>query len=243
MNSQGDTCTSESYTVCILEDEQAQADMMSSWLAEVGCRVICCNSGKHLREVIRRESVDLFVLDWLLPDSDGLQVLTYLREERLFPGPILFSTQLETEDCIVRALDAGADDYLVKPLREKEFVARVSALKRRANHRRMPEPVFKVGPIQLDMISRTAFVDGEPVKMRPKEFELAACLLARKGQLLTREYLLNEVWGVDADIDTRTVDMHMSRVRKALKIGPETGYYIKTVYQHGYRFEELNNEL
>ncbi|MDM3870182.1 response regulator transcription factor [Porticoccus sp. W117] len=242
MRSQGDKCTGENYTVCILEDEQLQADMMSSWLAGVECQVICCNTSSQLKKTLQSQTVDLFVLDWLLPDTDGLQVLKYLRQDRQFSGPILFSTQLETEDCIVRALDAGADDYLVKPLREKEFVARVSALKRRANQRRMPEPVFQVGPIQLDMISRTAYVDGEAVKMRPKEFELAACLLARKGQLLTREYLLNEVWGVDADIDTRTVDMHMSRVRKALKIGPETGYYIKTVYQHGYRFEELNND-
>ena len=242
MSSQGNNYI-KNYTVCILEDEQSQADMMSSWLAQVDCKVICCRSEQSLKKTLRSESVDLFVLDWLLPDSDGLQVLTYLRQDRQFSGPILFSTQLETEDCIVRALDAGADDYLVKPLREKEFVARVSALKRRTGQRRIPEPVFKVGPIRLDMISRTAFVDGEAVKMRPKEFELAACLLARKGQLLTREYLLNEVWGVDADIDTRTVDMHMSRVRKALKIGPETGYYIKTVYQHGYRFEELSNDL
>ncbi|MGS2723818.1 response regulator transcription factor [Porticoccus sp. GXU_MW_L64] len=235
MESQGDN-----YTVCIVEDEQLHADMMAGWLADVGCQVICCSTSHQLKKILQNQTVDLFVLDWLLPDTDGLQVLAYLRQDQQFSGPILFSTQLETEDCIVRALDAGADDYLVKPLREKEFVARVSALMRRASQRRMPEPVFKVGPIHLDMISRTAYVDGEVVKMRPKEFELAACLLARKGQLLTREYLLNKVWGVDADIDTRTVDMHMSRVRKALKIGPETGYYIKTVYQHGYRFEELS---
>ena len=235
------------FTVCVLEDEQAQADLMRHWLSKVGCQVVCCDSAAQLKEHVRKESVagaegtNLFVLDWLLPDSDGLQVLHYLRNDVQFTGPVLFSTQLETEECIVSALDGGADDYLTKPLREKEFIARIGALKRRAQATQSSESICEIGPIVLDLISRVATVDGETVKMRPKEFELAVCLLSQKGQLLTREYLLHKVWGVNADIDTRTVDMHVSRVRRALKIGPETGYHIKTVYQHGYRFEELDN--
>ncbi|UTW46133.1 response regulator transcription factor [bacterium SCSIO 12696] len=230
------------YCICVLEDESSQAEVMHSWLSGLPCQVACFTTAKAFYEFLDNSPVDLVVLDWLLPDVDGLQVLRNLREERGFEGPVLFATQLESEDCIVQALEAGADDYLVKPLREKEFLARIGALKRRTSFRQSASPVCEVGPIRLDMISRTASVGGETVKMRPKEFELAVCMLERKGQLLTREYLLNKVWGVDAEIDTRTVDMHMSRVRKVLKIGPETGYCIKTVYQHGYRFEELDND-
>ena len=96
-----------------------------------------------------------------------------------------------------------------------------------------------MGPVNLDIDNRRATVDGEEVKLTPTEFKLAVCVFSNIGKLLSRDYLLREVWGVNAELDTRTVDMHMSRVRKILKIGPNMGYCIKTVYRHGYRLESL----
>ena len=102
----------------------------------------------------------------------------------------------------------------------------------------LPEKL-RLGPVELDLANRRAFVDGAEVKLTPTEFQLAACVFANTGKLLSRDFLLSEVWGVDAQLDTRTVDMHMSRIRKLLKIGPNMGYCVKTVYRHGYRLEAL----
>ena len=224
-------------TVGILEDEIPQARLLAGWLEGAGYEVFHNSTGQKFLADLGEQTADMLILDWQLPDCEGIDILTELRQSRRFTGPILFATAKNSEEDIIQGLDRGADDYLIKPLRKGELLARLSALWRRTGGD-ISEKI-ELGPVTLDMINRQAYVDGQEVRMTPTEFKLAGCVFSNVGRLLSREFLLKEVWGVDADLDTRTVDMHMSRVRKLLKIGPNVGYCIKTIYRHGYRLEAL----
>lgn len=224
-------------TVGILEDEQPQAELLAGWLADAGYDVFHCNSGDSFLATVAEGKADILILDWQLPDCEGIDILVSIRQSLHFQGPVLFATAKDSEEDIVRGLTTGADDYLVKPLRRAELLARVAALWRRSADEAPTRLVL--GPVELDLDNRRALVDGKEVKLTPTEFKLAACVFSNEGKLLSRELLLHEVWGVAAQLDTRTVDMHMSRVRKILRIGPNMGYCIKTVYRHGYRLEAL----
>jgi len=224
-------------TVGILEDEQPQAQLLMGWLADAGYQTFHCSTGGCFLQRLEKEPADMLILDWQLPDCEGIDILSRVRESLRFEGPVVFATARDSEDDIVRGLTTGADDYIIKPLRRAELLARLAALWRRSGQ---DEPdVLRLGPVELDRVNALALVDGEEVRLTPTEFKLACCLLANPGKLLSREYLLREVWGVDAQLDTRTVDVHMSKVRKQLKIGPHMGYCIKTVYRLGYRLETL----
>ena len=226
-----------SITVGILEDEQPQADLLSGWLVEAGYAVFHCDNGDSFLARLESSPPDMLILDWQLPDCEGIDILEIVRQTLKFEGPVIFATAKDSEDDIVRGLSTGADDYIIKPLRRAELLARLSALWRRSGGD-LPEKL-RLGPVELDLANRRAFVGDEEVKLTPTEFQLAACVFTNTGKLLSRDFLLREVWGVDAQLDTRTVDMHMSRIRKLLKIGPNMGYCVKTVYRHGYRLEAL----
>jgi DNA-binding response OmpR family regulator len=223
--------------VGLLEDEAPQAELVQGWLADSGYRTYCCATGAEFVESFAQHQPDMVVLDWQLPDIDGTEVLKILRGDLSFDGPVIFATGKDSEEDIVYALNAGADDYLVKPLRRSELDARLSALWRRYSNEVKRQ--FSLGPITIDLDSRRTTVAGEEVKLTPIEFDLAVCVLSNVGKLLSRDYLLKEVWGVGVELDTRTVDMHISKIRRLLKINPEMGYGIKTVYRHGYRLEVL----
>jgi len=227
-------------TIGLLEDDQSQADMLCQWLSCRGYGVFHEITGEGFLAAVARHNPGLLILDWQLPDCEGIEVLQELRQERGFVGPVMFATARSAEEDVVFGLEQGADDYITKPLRKAELLARVSALCRRSNIAVPTETItIEVGPIVLETGNRRAFVRGRPVKMTSTEFRLAVCMLTHINQLLSREFLLREVWGVDAQLDTRTVDMHMSRIRKLLEIGPEMGFCIRTVYRHGYRLEAL----
>ncbi|MBR9805294.1 response regulator transcription factor [bacterium] len=223
-----------------LEDEQHQAELVKSWLLGEGFDVFHAGTGKDFLEQLGKHPADILILDWQLPDMEGVGVLEAVRKQLNMKIPVIFATQRDSETDIVNALQLGADDYLVKPLRKAELLARLTALARRAGVQ-TGETVLELGAIQVDTEAEVIKVDGEVVKLTPKDYQLACCLLRNVGKLLSREYLLKEVWGIDAALNTRTVDVHVSRIRRSLKIGPETGYCIKTVYQHGYRLDRIES--
>lgn len=226
-------------TIGLLEDEAPQAKMLTGWLEEAGYRFMHSSTGAEFIQNVSENPPDMLILDWQLPDCEGIDVLVELRDKHSFEGPVIFATAKDAEEDIVRGLSSGADDYLIKPLRRAELMARLDALWRRGG---VSSPsIITLGPIALDQDNRRATVDGEDVKLTPIEFTLASYILGNVGKLLSRDVLLKEVWGVQAELDTRTVDMHMSRVRKILNIGPSMGYLIKTVYRHGYRLEKLDS--
>jgi DNA-binding response OmpR family regulator len=228
----------ETLRIGYLEDEQSQAELVKSWLAGEGFVVTHAATGRDFIHLLNDNPVDLLILDWQLPDMEGLDVLASIRGQLNSNVPVLFATQRDAEADIVRALQAGADDYLIKPLRKAELLARLNSLARRAGVT-TEDARLTLGPILLDSASESVTINGDLVKLTPKDYKLAYCMLKNVGKLLSRDYLLREVWGIDATLNTRTVDVHVSRIRRSLNIGPEIGYCIKTVYQHGYRLEKL----
>lgn len=222
----------------LLEDDLQQAELVSAWLSDSGHSVVHRSSGVDFINACKNETFDMAILDWELPDQSGVDVLTTLRKIEKNDLPVLFATQRDTEEDVVTALDAGADDYLVKPLRQGELMARLEAMRRRAGID-SPSDIITVGHIQIDTRSRLVYVDDKAVKITEKDYDLAVYLLSNIGKVLSRDFLLKSVWGVDAALNTRTVDVHVSRLRRSLKINPDKGYCIKTIYQHGYRLERV----
>ena len=225
--------------IALLEDEQDQADLVSTWLKAAGhsCHVyaLC----KDLMREAQRETFDLFLLDWGVPGMSGAEVLVWIRANIADPVPVLFVTARQREEDIVHALSSGADDYMVKPLSKLELLARISALARRTRASPQGEEVLEYGRLTVDCRNRQVKLDGENVAMTQKDYELAVFLLRNVGRLLSRGHILEAVWGQSAEINTRTVDTHVSRIRGKLQLNPEHGWRLSAIYQHGYRLERI----
>jgi len=226
--------------IALLEDDLEQSDLISLWLkaAGHGCHVYA--SGKDIVREAQRETFDMFLLDWGVPGMSGAEVLVWIRSNIAEPVPVLFVTARQREQDIVHALSSGADDYMVKPLGRQELLARINALARRAKPSQSAvETRLEFGRLRVDCRTRRFAVDGAEVAMTQKDGELALFLLQNLGRLLSRGYILEAVWGQSADINTRTVDTHISRIRSKLLLTPENGWRLSAVYQHGYRLERL----
>jgi DNA-binding response OmpR family regulator len=224
--------------IALLEDEQEQAQHIQAMLAERGHQCDHFPSGQSFLSAVLHRSFDLLILDWQIPDTTGIEVLEQVRAHLDWQIPVVFLTQRDSEADIVKALDAGADDYLSKPAREAELVARINALARRTNPTTEKE-VLSYGPFQVNTQRRVIQLHGEPLTLTDKDFDLTLFLFQNQGRLLTREMLLERVWGMANDINTRTVDTHMSRLRRRLGLNPDNGFRIKTIYQRGYRLEAM----
>ncbi len=170
-----------------------------------------------------------------------MDVLTWVRQSFLGRIPVVFITAQDSEEHIVAALQAGADDYLVKPPRRRELIARVQAVGRRAGAIQPSEILQGTDPYVVDVGRRVILLKNQPVELTSKEFDLAAYMFANAGRLVKRGVLLERVWGRSQTITTRTVDAHISRIRKKLEIDESNGWRLISVYQHGYRMERSNS--
>ena len=225
--------------IAYLEDDMAQAELVTHWLQEAGHNCIHLANGRDFMSLLRRDTFDILVLDWEVPDMNGYAVLEEVRASGN-RTPVLFATQRDDESSIVGALSQGADDYMVKPTKQAELLARITALGRRAGVAEMDEEkALTVGPWVVDRARRQILLDEDPVKLTDKDYELASYLFQNVGKLMSRAHLLEKVWGIMTPIESRTVDVHISRIRRSLQIRSERGYRIKTVYQHGYRLEPV----
>ena len=228
--------------IAILEDDPSQADLVRVWLASAGHACHTFHRGREFQRVMTRDSFDLLVLDWELPDVNGDAVLTWVRANVRDNVPVLFATARDSEQDIVKALKAGADDYLVKPLRKHELLARVEALGRRARPQPRTTEAIKIGEFEIDLDRRSVLRSGQPVELTQKDFDLAVFLFRNVGNLVSRGHILESVWGRSPDLNTRTVDTHVSRLRGKLGLVPENGWRLTAVYQHGYRLETVVTE-
>ncbi len=206
--------------IAYLEDDMAQAELVTHWLKEAGHNCIHMASGREFMSLLRRDTFDILVLDWEVPDMNGYAVLEEVRASGN-RTPVLFATQRDDESSIVGALSQGADDYMVKPTKQAELLARISALGRRAGVSEMDEETaLSVGPWTVDRSRRQILLDEDAIKLTDKDYELACYLFQNVGKLMSRAHLLEKVWGIMTPIESRTVDVHISRIRRSLHIRP-----------------------
>ena len=218
-------------TVLVVEDESSIASFVALYLKNAGYRVQTAGTGQDALDALSRERPDLIVLDLMLPDIDGIEVCRRVR--RGSDVPILMLTARDEDVDKIIGLEVGADDYLTKPFNPRELVARVKSILRRAvPERREPqERQLKHGLLEIDAGRREVHVDGKEVQLAPKEFDLLWELLDHRGLVLTRDQLLERVWGYTFAGDTRTVDVHVRQLRR--KLGEASP--IVTVWGVGYK--------
>lgn len=228
--------------IALLEDDPVQTATLTEWLRDAGHDIHAYESARDLKRDVGRESFDVFLLDWLLPEQSGEEVLHWLREQRGEWVPIIFITARKAEEDIVAVLSAGADDYMIKPLRRAELLSRINAVWRRARPRSREQDVIEHPPYRFEIAAHRALRNGELIELTEKEFNLAVFLFRNIGRLLSRGHLLEAVWGRNAAVATRTVDTHVSRVRNKLELRPENGLRLTPAYNYGYRLESLSPE-
>ncbi|MCB1414813.1 MAG: phosphate regulon transcriptional regulator PhoB [Nitratireductor sp.] len=222
--------------VLIVEDEPAQTELLRYNFDKTGFRTITATDGEEGVLLARERRPDLIVLDWMLPELSGIEVCRQLkRDAEVRQIPIMMLTARGEETDKVRGLDTGADDYVVKPYSVNELLARARALLRRANPASMGETLVH-GDLVLDQVQHKVIRNGRPVKLGPTEFRLLTVLMERPGRVWSRGQLLDRVWGQDMEIDYRTVDVHVGRLRKALRQEGQSDP-IRTVRAAGYSLD------
>ncbi len=228
--------------IAILEDNEDQGRLIQLWLEEAGHHCHRHADAAAFQRTLRRSSFDLLLIDWQLPVSSGIEVLVWVREQIDWRIPVLFMTARDAEADIVHALERGADDYIVKPASRAVTLARINALARRLGNQPRQRDLLVFGDISIDSEKGEILVRGHPAELTEREFQLAVMLFRNIGRLLSRDHLLEDIWGISAAITTRTVDTHVSRLRQKLQLTPEHGWQLKAIYQHGYRLERLSEE-
>lgn len=226
-------------TIGLLEDDPDLADLVQAWLEGAGYFVRCYRNATEYRRRQGGEAVDLLLLDWMLPDGSGIEIVEAIRSSRNASLPVIFLTARGSEDDIVRALTGGGDDYVVKPPKQRELLARVAAVLRRRGIERDGEQAFELAPYRIDAQRRRIHIGEREVELTQREFDLASYLLRRHGRIVSRDALLRSVWNLGAEVSTRTVDTHVSRLRKKLELAGENGWRLAAIYQHGYRLEQV----
>jgi two-component system alkaline phosphatase synthesis response regulator PhoP len=229
--------------VLVVEDEQSLLHTLRYNLSRAGHVVRLCTDGGRALEMVRENPPDLMLLDLMLPGMDGLEVCRSLRRDVANPAvshlPILILTARDGEIDKVVGLEVGADDYMTKPFSMHELLARVKALLRRAEMGGVPKDLplrLTAGDVQLDVGAHRAVCRDEPLHLKPREFDLLAYFLRHRGQVLTRERLLRNVWGYEYAGETRTVDVHVRWLRGKIEPDPAAPHRIETVRGVGYMF-------
>ena len=226
------------HTICIVDDDEEIRSLLSDYLRRNGFSTCTAGNAAEFLEIQRRVPCSLIVMDIMLPGMNGLELFRTLRAESTVP--VIFLTALgDITDRIV-GLELGADDYMVKPFDAKEVVARIKAVLRRCQNSsaaaESTEGVIEFDNLRLDMNSYELRVKGKVVEAPPKELELLNCLASHPNRVYTRDQLLDEVWGFEYYGDSRTIDVHVKRLREKLA-GASDKWELKTVWGVGYKFE------
>ncbi|MCF4005808.1 response regulator transcription factor [Corynebacterium uropygiale] len=227
-------------TILIVEDEESLADPLAFLLRKEGFSTLIAGDGATALEMFTRHSVDIVLLDLMLPGMSGTEVCKRLRE--MSSVPVIMVTARDSEIDKVVGLELGADDYVTKPYSSRELIARIRAVLRRGadtDHEGAEDDgnILTGGPVRMDVERHIVTVDGEPVAMPLKEFSLLEYLLLNSGRVLTRGQLIDRVWGTDYVGDTKTLDVHVKRLRSKIEPEPSKPRFLVTVRGLGYKFE------
>ena len=226
--------------IAALDDDPAQLEAVERVLTGAGHSCQTFARAKQLVAALRRDTFDLLVVDWNMPEMSGVETIAWARQNLEASPPVLLLTSRSAEEDVVEGLNAGADDYVVKPVQPAVLLARVNALIRRAYPAKAAERVEVFGDYAFDTQAETVTIGGEPAAgLTSKEFCLALQLFRNTHRALSRAHILEAVWGRNPDLPTRTLDMHISRIRSKLNLRPENGFRLAPVYSYGYRLERL----
>jgi DNA-binding response OmpR family regulator len=224
-----------SKTIMVVDDEKRLVSLVESYLTQEGFRVVSAYNGREALTVARREKPDLIVLDVMMPEMDGYEFMRRHRAEGNTPI-ILLTARVDDEEKVI-GLEVGADDYMTKPFRPRELVARVRAVLRRAGELKPDGKVLKAADIVLDRDQRTVTVAGDFIDLTPSEFDILTALMSSPGRVYSRLDLLDIIQGVRYEGYERTIDTHIKNLRGKIENDPRNPNYVETVYGVGYRFK------
>ena len=224
--------------IAILEDDADQRALLELWVSSGQHTTRGFGMAAEFIEGAKRERFDLLLIDWMLPDGTGADVLQWVRGNLGWSIPVVVVTARDDEATVVAALKMGADDYVVKPPKPMELLARLENVARRVKPGGLP--VLRLGSYEVDIAGHRLSLDGAPITLTQKEFDLSVYLFQNPGKLLSRDHLLNKIWGLNTDVDTRTVDTHISRLRKKLLLDGSKGWKLTPIYGYGYRFDRAD---
>lgn len=231
----------QSCHIAAVEDDASTREALEKWLRELGHEVTTFSSGEALLASGSVARFGLFVLDWGLPGMSGIAVLRELRTSRNIDAPVIFCTSRDAETDVVDALAAGADDFIVKPIRKGELAARVVAALRRAYPPEQESGHLDFAPFRIDLTARSISKDGAPIELQNREYELAVLLFRHLNGVISREKIIHTLWGNVPLDGSRSLDTHVSRLRRKLGLNAEAGYALQSVYGRGYRLQALND--
>jgi DNA-binding response OmpR family regulator len=220
-------------TILVVDDEQRLVSVVKAYLEQEGFRVVTASNGREAIHIARHEKPDLIILDIMMPEMDGYDFLRAHRKER--ETPIIMLTARVADDEKVIGLELGADDYVTKPFKPRELIARVRAVLRRVGKTEPMAEIFRVGEITLDRDSHTVTVKDDFVDLTPSEFDLLATLMSSPGRAYSRLDLLDRLQGTAYEGYERTIDVHIKNLRAKIEQDPRNPRYVETVYGVGYR--------
>lgn len=226
--------------IAVVDDDEASLAFVTRVLEQEGHICVTFQRPRDLLLALQRDAFDLLILDWNVPDLSGMEILAWTQANLNAPPPIIMLTSRSDKDDIAAALNAGADDFIVKPEAALVIAARVEAVGRRVRGAgQVGERIETYGPYAFDRLDETVTLHGEPIAVTSKEFALARLFFANPHKPLSRRYLMETVWKSVAELSTRTLDMHVSRIRSKLHLRSDNGYRLQTVFGYGYRLEHF----
>lgn len=225
--------------VVIADDETDVVNFLKSIVEGLGHVAVSFSDGNLLAQALVRETFDLLILDWNIPGKDGLSTLHWMKTALPEGPPVIMMTNRSAKKDISDALNAGADDYITKPEDRGVIAARINAMLRRNAGSGAFDAVATYGKYHLNRIEQAVEINGKQVTLTAKEFELADLFFRNADRTLSRNYLMETIWRTTAALATRTLDMHISRVRSKLDLQPDNGFRIFTVFGYGYRLETI----
>lgn len=221
--------------ILLVDDNTLQREMIGSWLTSGGHTFDASATQAAFLERLTQTRGDLLLIDWSLPDGSGSEILKWVRTNMGWEIPAMVLTANDDEETVVEALSAGADDYVAKKVKPSELNARIAAVARRIKP--IALTVTRLDAYEADTVQQRLSVNQENIALTQKEFDLATYLLQNPDKLLSRDHLLNAIWGLNTDVDTRTVDTHVSRLRKKLMLDGTHGWRLAPIYGYGYRLQ------